>query len=192
MKTLMKHYLTAPAVFSIAMAGALASFDSRADASGWKKGRYLPDIAYVNAGEKTSLHAQRGKVVFVNFWASWCPYCAKEWKHIQDAYEKFGADGGVEFVLLNLFEPHSAAVRFVSKRGYTAPVSDPLYRGDASAKKRYKSALKTAAGKSIDYAPKWIPVSFLLNADGKIIKRFSGGTRKGEVQKAIAKALRSV
>jgi len=93
--------------------------------------------------------------------------------------------------LLNLFEPHSDAVDFVAKWGYTAPISDPLYRGDAAAKKRYKKALTTASGNVINYAPKWIPVSFVLNADGKIIARFSGGTKKGEVQKAIAKALRS-
>ena len=191
MKTFVKKLLIAPATFVIVTAAAFAPFESRAESTGWKKGKHLPDIVYVNDGAQTSLHEQRGKVVFVNFWASWCPYCAKEWRHVQAAYDEFGADRRVEFVLLNLFEPHSDALDFVAKHGYSAPVSDPRFSGAGGKKTRHKNALTVSNGDSVDYSPKWIPTSFVLNADGKIVKRFSGGTKKGAVRKAILKALQS-
>lgn len=174
-----------------ALCVAFAAAGAHAESGGWRKGKYLPDIAYVKGGVETSLHAQRGKPVLVNFWASWCPVCAKEWKHVQAAYDEFGAGGEVEFVLLNMFEPHADGVAFAAKWGYDAALSDPLYRGDLSSKKRYKRALTTAAGEVIDYAPKWIPHTFVLNAEGKIIARFRGASKPGRMQKAIAKALRS-
>ncbi|MFB3042767.1 MAG: TlpA family protein disulfide reductase, partial [Nitrososphaerales archaeon] len=43
-------------------------------------------------GEKVSLSDYRGKVVFVNFWATWCPFCVDEIPDLERAFEEYGGD----------------------------------------------------------------------------------------------------
>ena len=43
-------------------------------------------------GEKVSLNDYRGKVVFVNFWATWCPFCVDEIPDLERAFEEYGGD----------------------------------------------------------------------------------------------------
>ena len=40
-------------------------------------------------GKQVSLTDYRGKVIFLNFWATWCPPCQRELPHIQELYEKY-------------------------------------------------------------------------------------------------------
>lgn len=53
-----------------------------------QQGAFAPEFTLSNtAGEKVSLTSQRGKVVLINFWATWCPPCMQEMPDINNRYE---------------------------------------------------------------------------------------------------------
>ena len=163
---------------------------SGAEDVGWKKGDYLPDIAYKqDDGELTSLHKQRGKAVFVNFWATWCPPCVKEWPIIQKAYNDLDNNERVEFLLFNIYESFAEGVDWVNQHGYSVPISNVMYV-ERNTKKKSEMALTSVTGEHINYEQEYIPTSFILNPDGKIIKiYYAKGLTSRSLKKAIAKAL---
>ena len=56
---------------------------------GLKEGNIAPDFTlYSLKGEEVSLSDYKGHIVFVNFWATWCPPCKAEMPHMEEFYEK--------------------------------------------------------------------------------------------------------
>lgn len=55
-------------------------------------------------GEKHTLSDYKGKVVFLNFWATWCPPCRKEMPHIEELYEEYGKNQE-EVIFLGVANP---------------------------------------------------------------------------------------
>ncbi|MCF8018110.1 MAG: redoxin domain-containing protein [Vallitaleaceae bacterium] len=53
-----------------------------------------------STGEAISLSDYRGKIVFLNFWTTWCKYCLEEMPDFQEAYEKYGDD--LQILLVNV------------------------------------------------------------------------------------------
>jgi peroxiredoxin len=72
-------------------------------------------------GPNLRLQEQRGRVVLVNFWATWCAPCRKEMPHLNRLYEKYRASG---FVLLgvNVDEDARNATELATKLGLKFPV----------------------------------------------------------------------
>ena len=72
-------------------------------------------------GQKLRLGEQRGRVVLVNFWATWCGPCRQEMPHLNKLYEKYKSSG---FVLLgvNVDDDTAQAAGVASKLGVTFPV----------------------------------------------------------------------
>ena len=63
-----------------------------------QEGFLAPDFELVTLdGEMISLSEMRGRVVLLNFWASWCPPCRKEMPAMQKIFDEYGPDG---FVIL--------------------------------------------------------------------------------------------
>lgn len=62
----------------------------------------------------------KGEVVFLNFWATWCPPCIAEMPDIHSLYQK--QKEGVHFVMVSLDEDEEKARKFIRKRGFTFPV----------------------------------------------------------------------
>ena len=55
-----------------------------------KQGAYAPEFTLTNTvGEKVTLSSHRGKVVLINFWATWCPPCMREMPDINSRYEMY-------------------------------------------------------------------------------------------------------
>lgn len=70
-------------------------------------------------GQPMDFRAMKGKVVLVNFWATWCPPCVAEMPGMQDLYEKFG--DRIEFMFIARDE-QDRVERFISKNTYSFPV----------------------------------------------------------------------
>ncbi len=60
------------------------------------------DLNLVNSkGEKVNMEQFRGKVIFLNFWATWCPPCIAEMPGINNLYQEVKNDN-VEFIMLSV------------------------------------------------------------------------------------------
>lgn len=77
-------------------------------------------------GVKVSFSDYRGKVIFLNFWATWCPPCQRELPHIQELYEKYKDSN--EVAVLTVVSPggqekNAAGIRsFLDEHNYSMPV----------------------------------------------------------------------
>lgn len=81
-------------------------------------GQPAPDLALVSLeGAKVSLKDYRGKVVLLDFWATWCPPCRKELPHIQKLNDELKAKGLAVFGVNN--EPPEKPIQFVKENKYS-------------------------------------------------------------------------
>ncbi|MBR4995889.1 MAG: redoxin domain-containing protein [Alistipes sp.] len=126
-------------------------------------------------GKQITLSKLKGKVVLVNFWATWCPPCREELKHVQkEIIDRFK---GKDFVFLPISrgEKKETVMAFREKAGYTFPMGlDPK-----------QSIFKL-------FASNYIPRNFLIGKDGKIVYLSVGYDEKEfkELIEAIDKALK--
>lgn len=77
----------------------------------------LPDPA----GRKVSLKDYRGKVVFLAFWASWCPFCREELPALEQLYREFRGKG-LEIVGVNIKDKREDALALVRKNKLSFPI----------------------------------------------------------------------
>jgi peroxiredoxin len=110
-----------------------------------------PDFTlHAMSGPNMSLQAQRGRVVMVNFWATWCAPCRQEMPQLNRLYQKYRSSG---FVLLgvNVDDDPSKAAEVATKLGVTFPV---LLDADKRVSKLYD--LNT------------MPSTVIIDRDGKV------------------------
>jgi peroxiredoxin len=107
-------------------------------------------------GETLTLESLKGKVIFMNFWATWCPPCLAEMPAIQDLYEKVKSDN-IAFVLVSLDEDPAKAKKFIRRQGYTFPVYSP---------QGYTPPVYASGNV--------IPTTFVISPDGFIVARQEG------------------
>jgi peroxiredoxin len=72
-------------------------------------------------GSVITLSELRGRVVLINFWATWCPPCRAEMPAIQQVYEQYH-EQGFEVLAVNLQEQDAQMLAFIEARGLTFPV----------------------------------------------------------------------
>ena len=81
-----------------------------------------PDFTLPDAGgAKRSLKDYRGKVVFLAFWATWCPYCREEIPAMESVYKEY-KDKGLEIVAVSIKDKREDTLAFVKKNKLTYPV----------------------------------------------------------------------
>ena len=81
-------------------------------------------------GNTHKLSDYKGKVIFLNFWATWCPPCKAEMPDIQELYEKYSAQGDeAEVAIIGVAAPNMGSegsageiADFLEENGYTYPV----------------------------------------------------------------------
>ena len=134
-----------------------------------KVGDAAPDFTVTMFdGSEVTLSKLKGKVVLVNFWATWCPPCREELTHVEK--EIIEAFEGQEFVFLPISrgEKRETVEKFRKKMGYSFPMGlDP----DQSIFNKFAS--------------NYIPRNFLIGKDGKIAF-ISVGFDEAEFQALIA------
>ena len=106
-------------------------------------------------GKAANLSDLKGKVVFVNLWASWCPPCRAEMPGIEALYQKVD-HSKVAFVMLSLDDDVAKARKFVKSQGYTFPVY--LRTGNLPA----------------PFDSNSIPSTVVLGPDGQVAARHDG------------------
>ncbi len=105
-------------------------------------------------GKSLSLAQFRGKVIFLNVWASWCPPCRGEMPGIDRLYRETGGD--VAFVLLSVDDNRKMLDHYLAQKGYQLPV----YLPDSALAAPYKTQS--------------IPATFIINRQGQIVFRHEG------------------
>ncbi|MBV2165791.1 MAG: TlpA family protein disulfide reductase [Kaistella sp.] len=76
-------------------------------------------------GNMISTKDLKGKVVFINFWASWCPPCRAEFPSIQKFYDQYQNNPDVVFLTVNMDEQTSLGENYLKKEHFTLPFLIP-------------------------------------------------------------------
>jgi len=96
--------------------GAILAFIVNSNAKGVETGRAAPDCKLLPIGgtQRHDLQQYHGKVVYVDFWASWCPPCAQSFPFMNQLHHQL-ADWGLRIVGINLDEKPDDAKDFLAK-----------------------------------------------------------------------------
>jgi thiol-disulfide isomerase/thioredoxin len=73
-------------------------------------------------GKVVSLADFKGKVIFLNFWATWCPPCLAEMPSVNKFYEQFKTDDEVVFIMVDTDGDFKKAQAYMDRKGYKLPV----------------------------------------------------------------------
>lgn len=111
---------------------------------------------YDMEGNEVVMDSFKGKVVFLNFWATWCGYCLLEFPNIQRLQSEFSDYPNIAFVLVSPEEPEIVR-KWVEEQEYTMPF--------------YSIPRETLPAA---YMPSGLPTTFILSADGRVAFRHSG------------------
>jgi len=83
----------------------------------------LSTIKFKDAkGNVVSLADLRGKVVFVNFWATWCPPCLAEMPSVNKLYQQFEKDAEVVFIMVDADSNFTKAQAYMDRKKYKLPI----------------------------------------------------------------------
>ena len=127
----------------------------------------LPD------GRVLSSDALKGKVVLVNFWATWCPYCRKE-KPVIDRFWKDTRDRGFEVVSISVDDPPEKIAAWMQDKDY-AFMAAPTNASVAAAFGNVKS----------------VPTSFIVDTDGHIRHKIAGQVHYARLEKLVTPLLKA-
>jgi cytochrome c biogenesis protein CcmG/thiol:disulfide interchange protein DsbE len=118
-----------------------------------------------------SLAAQRGNVVVVNFFASWCNPCREEAADIEAAWREHQAQG-VQFMGIAYKDADSKARAFLEEFGATYPGAvDP---GNRTARA---------------YGVTGVPETFVVDQQGQLVKHFIGPVTQAELDQVVSSLL---
>lgn len=135
-------------------------------------GQLAPDITLSNPeGKEITLSSLRGKVVLVDFWASWCGPCRKEMPNVVKAYAKFKSKG-FEIYGVSLDQEKDRWLEAIAKDGITWPQVSDL--------KQWQSEVVPL------YSIQSIPYTILLDKEGKILAK---NLRGEDLEKKLAEVL---
>lgn len=125
-------------------------------------------------GGKLTLEDLRGKAVFLNFWASWCPPCRAEARDLEAAWQKV-RDKNMVFIGVALQDTDRNSLEFLKEFEVTYPNG------------------KDASGKiAVDYGTWGIPESFFIDPQGRITYKHVGGIRAPLVLAKLEEAARGI
>ena len=125
------------------------------------------------ASDKTvTLSSYKGKVLFLHFWATWCPPCKVELPHMESLAKKLASQGDkakMKFLAVCISDSQKALTSFMQKNGYTFP-----------------SALDEPGLVAMKYGIQGVPTSILISPEGKILKIQVGMMNQKQLENFVA------
>lgn len=123
-------------------------------------------------GRSQTLDDLRGKVVLVNFWATWCPYC----RHEMPAMERFWRDyhaRGFEIIAFSVDDDPAKVVAFMQENGYSFPAA----MADVAIQQAFGGVTR-------------LPTSYLLDRNGKLRHKVHGQVHYARLEALVEPLLR--
>ena len=163
----------------------IMSFSVFAAKSNKKEDVKLPNIVlYDQYGKKHNIEEYKGKVVVINFWATWCGYCVEEMPAFEKVYKEFGSNKK-DVIILGVAGPKTKQnlnnvdvekdkiISFLNKNKITYPT------------------LMDETGKVFDdYKVRALPMTYVINKDGYLEGFVSGAITDEQLRKAINETLK--
>jgi cytochrome c-type biogenesis protein len=143
-----------------------------------------PDVTFADLqGKNIPLASLKGKVVLVNFWATWCDPCRAEIPMIMNLEHQYAGDGFTVLGVAMDDDGKSAVAPFVQNvkfdvAGHPAMMDYPIVLGNDDISMKFGGLLG-------------MPTSFLINRDGKVAKKYIGILSEQEITKDIREQLGS-
>ncbi|MCS7231344.1 MAG: TlpA disulfide reductase family protein [Elusimicrobiota bacterium] len=110
------------------------------------------EAPYVTSTDTFRLSSVVGrKLVLLNFWTTWCPYCVAEIPELKELYQKY-KDKGLEIVSINISETKSKVENFINSYGIP-----------------YRVVLDPQAKIAAKYKVRGIPTNFVIDKNGNIV-----------------------
>jgi thiol-disulfide isomerase/thioredoxin len=136
----------------------------------------LPAVSvHDEAGVATELSGLKGKVTYIDFWASWCPPCRESFPFMNQLVERYGKDG-LNVVAISVDRDRALADKALKR---LVPQFKVMFDPSGEAAKAFK--LPT------------MPTSFVIDAEGRVrsVKRGFRDGEKAELEKTISELLKS-
>ena len=149
--------------------------DQQEAAVGINVGEIAPDFTLLDLdGNEVGLSEFRGEVVFVNFWATWCPPCRAEMPDIESLYQEY-KDKGVVVIGIDIGESEATVRQFVQQGGYS-----------------WTFVLDSTGAVAANYNIRAIPTSFFIDREGVIQAVNIGAMTKRGMEATLAEAMMTV
>ena len=107
-------------------------------------------------GTEITLSGLRGKVVFLNFWATWCPPCRDEMPSMEALYQRL-KDKGLEILAVNIREPRNEVSAFMNQYNLSFP-----------------AVLDSSGSIGSMYSPHSIPTTYIIDKRSLVVSRLVG------------------
>ena len=141
-----------------------------------------PDFSLTDQyGNTHTLSDYKGKTVFLNFWATWCPPCKGEMPEIQEIYEYYGENGS-EVVVLGIASPdygrekdEETVAAFLEENGYSFPV-----------------VMDTGGLYAYTYGVNAYPTTFMIDKEGNVYGYVAGQLTREIMESIIEQTINSI
>lgn len=141
-------------------------------ASSARQGALAPDFKLADLnGQTLNLSSYRGKVVLLDFWATWCEPCREETPHLVDLQNKYGSQG-LQVIGVSMDDGPEPVRDFYQR----FKMNYPVVMGDASTGELYGGVLG-------------LPIAFVIAPDGRITSKHIGSTDISVFEKEVVKLL---
>lgn len=135
-------------------------------------GDRVPDFVRADlGGQEVQLSRHRGKLVVLNFWASWCPPCREEMPVFSN-WQKELQGAGLQVIGVAMDDDRSEVARFLAQY----PVSYPIVMGDAKFAGQFGGVLG-------------LPLTYLIDPQGRVVARYQGEADLAKMQAKIRELL---
>lgn len=136
--------------------------------------RAIDFTLYDQYGNKHKLSEYRGKTIFLNFWATWCPPCRGEMPYIEELYKEY-KDNNNDVIILGMAFPNLGSegskediIKFLDEGNYTFPV-----------------VFDEEGAQLYQYGISAFPSTLIIDKDGYIDKYVPGAMNKGTMKDLI-------